>query len=365
MSLPALILAEAGTASLPVVALPVLERLVIACHRAGCAPITIVTKDMLPPMKRARALGITSEVAADVPASLKGPLLLARGNVLVYASDVSRVIAHGGRLATSQGKILPLGITDKVSADVEGALESKPLQIAQGAAALVEDVAGAREASKLLWCSLTSSADGPMDRLVNRPLGRFLSRVLVHTPITPNQITLAAMFIGVFAAWFFSRGTGNWPLWGALVFQLSAIIDCVDGDIARSLYKETSIGKWLDIGADQVVHLSLFAAIAVGVHTAGSGAPVLLLGGSAAAGALISFLVVLRGMLQSEDKRNPKLAKLIDTATNRDFSYLLIVLAAIGRLEFFLWLAAIGSHVFWLMALSIQLLSHKPVQEAA
>jgi phosphatidylglycerophosphate synthase len=161
------------------------------------------------------------------------------------------------------------------------------------------------------------------------------------------------MVIGLSAAWFFSTGSHQDAILAAGLFVICTIIDCVDGDIARALFKESRLGKWLDITADQVVHVSLFVAIAVGLSRAGSDAPVLALGASAALGAVISFAVVLRGMLRPEAGRSSHLARLIDAATSRDFAYPLLLLAVLDRLEIFLWLAAVGSHVFWILILAL------------
>ncbi|HKA53021.1 MAG TPA: hypothetical protein VKJ47_05115, partial [Candidatus Binatia bacterium] len=40
--------------------------------------------------------------------------------------------------------------------------------------------------------------------------------------------------------------------------------------------------------------------------------------------------------------------KLLAGLTTRDFSVLIVASALIGQLEWFLWGAAIGAHVFWL-----------------
>jgi hypothetical protein len=49
------------------------------------------------------------------------------------------------------------------------------------------------------------------------------------------------------------------------------------------------------------------------------------------------------------------LQRLLDAATNRDFSVLVFCLAVLGQLELFLWVTAIGTHVFWITALTLQL----------
>lgn len=103
-----------------------------------------------------------------------------------------------------------------------------------------------------------------------------------------------------------------------------------------------------------MVHVGVFAGIAWGMAKAPGESPALGLGAAAILGALISFGVVLRGMRQPEASKDGRLRNLIDGATNRDFSVVVLVLALVNRLEWFLWMAAVGSHVFWLAALSLQ-----------
>jgi phosphatidylglycerophosphate synthase len=167
-------------------------------------------------------------------------------------------------------------------------------------------------------------------------------------------VTIAATLVGIVGAAFFASGRRSDAILGSLLFIASAVIDCIDGDLARAVFKESRIGRWLDLWADQVVHVAVFAGIGAGVAASGSDAPALLLSASAIAGAAISCAVVVRGLLHPERRQNARVARLIDRLTNRDFAYLILILALVGRLDVFLWLAAIGSHVFWLVALSLQ-----------
>ena len=189
------------------------------------------------------------------------------------------------------------------------------------------------------------------------PAGGPLSKLLVHTSITPNAVTLASIVIGLVAAWFFAIGTYAAVALAAVLFQLSTIVDCVDGDLARVLFKESPFGKWLDLGGDQVVHVAVFAAIAVGLVRSGQSPYGVWLGVSAVLGALLSFAVVVQGLRRPANHPNGLLSKLIDSATNRDFSVLILILAGVGRLGWFLWMTAIGSHLFWITALALQLRS--------
>jgi len=350
---PAVLMADPGTAGLQVIALTLLDRLVVAAHRAGCQPIVVVSKGPPPRLIRAEALGIRFQVV-PTPSRLNARTLVADTRLLVLAPDLRRLLAAGGRLVDAEGRPLPAGIIERTGPLVRDPWAGLPEVKATGVAVGITDEASARAASEKLWASLSSSADGTVDRYFNRPIGRWLmSRWLVHTPVTPNQISIGATLFGVTAGTMFGMGDPTLSIAAALLFQFSAIIDCVDGDVARAVFKESPLGKWLDLIGDQVVHASIFAGIAFGLWRHGTDRPHLWLGGSALIGGFISFAVILRGMRRPGGS-DGRLQKLIDAATNRDFSVLVLTLAVADRLGWFLWMAAIGSHVFWILALALQ-----------
>ena len=355
MSLPAVILCDPDSAALRVAGLTVLDRLIVAVHRAGADSITVVSKSPLPRVERATALSISVQSNARQP-ELAGPTLVLSTRLLVQPAALKQVIERGGRLAKLDGTLLPAGVLSVLSpGTLEEQLSELPIVAAAGVAELVRDAATAARASRVLWASLVSSADGFVDKHFNRPVGRVLSRMLVHTPVSPNQVSVAATLLGLVSAWLFAVGDDRSALWGALLLQVSAIMDCVDGELARVMLKESPLGKWLDIVGDQIVHIGVFVCIGIGLYRAGSESPVLPLAASAAIGVVISFVIVTRGLMQPESQRNSRLQKLIDATTNRDFSVLLILLVLAGKLSWFLWMAAIGVHVFWMLALGLQL----------
>jgi phosphatidylglycerophosphate synthase len=331
---------------LKIAGLTVLDRLVVTAHRAGCGPI-LVACETAPPLPRAEALGIQISHTPDITGSRREPALLIEGNVLVDVRDLENVIAQGGHLVSAEGLPLPVRMT---------VVNPQPV-VAGSMATLIVDASSAAEAERKLWASLTSTADGFVDRLINRPLGRPLSKLLVHTPISPNQVSFVSILIGVASAWFFARG--NFVA-GALVFQLCAIIDCVDGDLARALFKQSRLGKWLDLGGDQVVHFSVFAAIGIGVARIDPSVPAIALGASAAVGVLLCFAVIVRALRLPVARRGALLNQLLDATANRDFSVLLLVLAIFGRMDLFLWMVGIGIHVFWIALLALHCGSATP-----
>jgi phosphatidylglycerophosphate synthase len=336
---PAILNCVTETAGLQIAGLSVLDRLVVTAGRAGCTPIFLIAKTA-PSLPRACELGIETTLTATMP-KLEEPALLIEGGVLIEPADLKQVIEREARLVTADGNPLPVKLT----------VPDAPPVTAGKVAGPVDDAVSAREAARRLWASVGSSADGIVDRLLNRPLGRYLSKILVRAPFSPNQLSIVSTLIGMFSGWLFAAGSF---ISGALVLQLSAIIDCVDGDLARVLYKESRLGKWLDLVGDQFVHLAVFAGIGVGVARTNPASPALALAISAALGVIISFAVVVRFMQRKSGGKSSRLEKLIDATTNRDFSILVLALAVVGRLDLFLWMAGIGVHLFWVIALYLQ-----------
>src|SRR2546428_11866039 len=117
---------------------------------------------------------------------------------------------------------------------------------------------------------------------------------LRRTSLTPNGVTVLATVVGVLAAAAFGVGGYAAGIIGALLFQLSAILDCCDGEVARLKFMESAFGEQLDVVLDNVVHLALYAGIAWASFEHNWGSMALLLGGFAMLGNVAAFVVVQR-----------------------------------------------------------------------
>ena len=336
---PAILACVAETSGVQIAGLNLLDRLIVTAHRAGCAPIYLIAETALP-VPRARALAIDITLASAIP-ELDEPALLINGGVLVETADLQRVIERGGQLFSADGTPMPVAMTTGDAGPVRAGKVATP----------ITEATSARTAERRLWASLTSSADGIVDRFLYRPLGRYLSKILIRAPFSPNQVSIVSTVVGILSGWFFAC---EYFILGALLLQLSASIDCVDGDLARVLYKESRLGKWLDLVGDQFVHVGVFAGIGFGLAASDPASPALALGISAVLGTIISFAVIVRLMQRKNGGRSSTLQKLIDAATTRDFSLLVLFLAMVGRLDLFLWMAGIGVHLFWIIAFCSQ-----------
>jgi len=106
--------------------------------------------------------------------------------------------------------------------------------------------------------------DGFFSVYVLRRFSKVLTWAAVKVGATPNQVTIASFAIGLYAAYLFAQGD-TWSLIaGAILLQVSIIVDCVDGEIARYTRKFSELGAWLDAITDRVKEYVVFLGLAYG-----------------------------------------------------------------------------------------------------
>jgi len=93
--------------------------------------------------------------------------------------------------------------------------------------------------------------DGPVARHFNRPLSVRLSRVLVRTPITPNQLSLLCFLLSGLAALLMAMPGHLALALGGLLAQAASVLDGSDGEVARLKLLESEYGAWFDAVLDR------------------------------------------------------------------------------------------------------------------
>lgn len=197
--------------------------------------------------------------------------------------------------------------------------------------------------------------DSFLDRTVTRRISNALTRFIVRTPLTPNAITAISLAIGLASAICFLQG-GFWPiLAGAIILQISAWVDCVDGEIARLKFMKSEIGAEFDILCDNIVHISVFFCLGMGLYFETGNAVYKTFGAFAVMGNLLSFALlgkdIIKGKakadsVESHAKATQKKQEEPPEIANRDFTYYLIGFSMFGLSSWFLAMTAIGSNVF-------------------
>jgi phosphatidylglycerophosphate synthase len=126
------------------------------------------------------------------------------------------------------------------------------------------------------------------NRFVARPLAAVVVTLCEPTRVTPNQITLASLFVFLIAAGLLVMMPGRQGLIIAIaVLELSYVLDCVDGQLARMRGTSSPVGAHFDFLMDELKAFLLVGASAARLWQE-SGSPRILLEGLAALTAVAS-----------------------------------------------------------------------------
>jgi len=111
--------------------------------------------------------------------------------------------------------------------------------------------------------------DGFYSTFVVRKASKPLTRLALRMGASPNSITGISLLIGLAAAVMFASGEWIWIALGAIALQVSLIVDCVDGEVARATRKFTALGAWLDAATDRVKEFAAYGGLAIGASRMG------------------------------------------------------------------------------------------------
>jgi phosphatidylglycerophosphate synthase len=208
-----------------------------------------------------------------------------------------------------------------------------------------------RGAESWLLQSLIKRNEGFMSRHVERRISLAVTRRLVATPVTPNMMTLVSVAIGLLGAPWFLSSAPACQVTGALLFLAHSILDGCDGELARLKFLESHTGALLDFWGDNVVHVAVFAAIAIGWSWRAGAAWPLGLGTSAIAGTLASATLMFRHFVEDRAIAGAWSERMATALASRDFIYVVVVLSALGLAHWFLIVGSVGTPAFGLFAL--------------
>ena len=267
-----------------------------ARERTGDAPFFLVMSDHL------FDPAIASALLRDPPAP--GEMCLAVDgdkSGIFDLEDLTRVRSENGRITAIEKSLEPWdagdtgvmlctpGLFDGLERAAEKgghSLSDGLRELARDARAGTVDVTGRpwldvdtpealREAERRLMRDAGGkSTDGPVARHLNRPLSRWLTRYLVGTPATPNQISLFSWALSCIGAVLFAVGGYPALAAGGTLAQLASIIDGCDGEVARLKRSQSDFGGWFDAILDRYADAFLLfglmwhAFAATGAHLA-------------------------------------------------------------------------------------------------
>ena len=109
------------------------------------------------------------------------------------------------------------------------------------------------------------------DRRFFRPAGWRIATTLAPTRVSPDDVTLASLVLGVIAGHLFWYTNAWINAAGVALFIWSDVLDSADGQLARLRGTSTRMGRILDGVADSARFLSLYAHLGARLYVSGWG----------------------------------------------------------------------------------------------
>lgn len=279
VELDAIVLATRATSRVRVAGLTAQERGVRVAKKVGAARVFLVEEPgQLAELAAWREgssrplLVIRADQLVHVP--LVGPLVEAiprEGATMAVVPDAPAVgdltvgdyagafVANGNAASAVVASLIASGGDDRAAI----ASLDEPQRVAHG------DIARAplttrdeiRAAHRLLYRILVKPQDNAITRYLYRPVSFPLTRFLVWTPITPNQISYVVAVLVAVGCWLTARASFTSAIAGSVIVLLASYLDCCDGEVARVKLLSSRFGAWIDTVVDELSSVGYMVAI--------------------------------------------------------------------------------------------------------
>ena len=240
--------------------------------------------------------------------------------------------------------------------------------VPEGVAVVSDNTADVAE--RFLVAHSGKASDG-IHSSFNRRLCRPVVRWLSHTRVTPNVVTFTGVVVAIFSAIAFAGGTYWSYVAGALLFFVAGLFDEMDGMLARIKFSDSPFGTYLESHADSLSYLLLFVGITIGLYRQ-HGARELWIGAALLIGLVLALVTTTlqRKRAAAADRPTEYLGnfyrKLEQDSSNwisrpvrqvQGFQrrgiliHYVVIFTVLGGLPVIFYLATLGAHLTWMLAL--------------
>ncbi|UPT74070.1 MAG: CDP-alcohol phosphatidyltransferase family protein [Elusimicrobiota bacterium] len=357
--------------------LSVLERQLFTIARAGLKSCFVASPrpdaGVLSSLRLPASLEITWVDAGTGASGCEPPYLGVSSDHFLRADTLAHVARQSYPESIAYEDAAGLGVVQVVLRR-EDTISRRKLPLPDGSYKRLEAPLSQGPIVDWLMVSGPKPQDGFMARHFDRHLSLAVSRSLLNTTVTPNQMTVFSTCIGLAGASFFLGDTRLAYVAGALLVWLHSVLDGCDGELARVRFQESAFGSDLDFWGDNLVHLALFTCLGVGFWRDGHEHTILLAAIADAAVIASAWTAwAHRRARRAAGAQGPeagvvdetagdgletKLSRLENSLAQRDFIYLLVVLAFVDMVYEFLWAAAIGGVLYFAIMLYLRRVNH-------
>lgn len=222
---------------------------------------------------RVVSVGTAHHAVTRPNAALLGPIHLHQKHAATLA-EAARELADMAHLFGPEDdvtELLVLGLVRRgVSVGIRGRRDlffrrvHGPQDTAEALAAMAEF-----DEDRARLDNAVKGADGFFTTYFVSTYSRFIARWAARRGLTPNQITLISIFLGLLAAGAFATGTRVGAITGGVLIYFAFVFDCVDGQVARYARQFGVLGAWLDATFDRFKEYAVFVGLAVGATVSG------------------------------------------------------------------------------------------------
>jgi phosphatidylglycerophosphate synthase len=278
----------------------------VLAERVGQLAVREAGEPAGPALREPSATATVDQVASALRRRADVPLAVVDGAVVASGTSLGDVVADPGAAAcvlrAAGGEVVAVRVPSADRVAVAEALltlldrepRARVLQLVADACAVAGVALADRDdeafpvvlaadagALETAWSALTDvdetrvrlrraqrSDDGFLSTFLVRPISRRVTPLAVRRGVAPSTVTGVALCLGLLAAVAYAlAGTGYATVWrvvGSLLLLASLVVDCVDGEVARSTRTASARGGWLDVGADRAKEYAVYAGLAAG-----------------------------------------------------------------------------------------------------
>lgn len=138
-----------------------------------------------------------------------------------------------------------------------------------------------------LFAHILKNTEGWIATTLNKKISFALTKHLVKTSITPNQITVFCFILGIVGSLLLAASDWGARAAGVLLIQFSSILDGCDGEVAKLKFIFSKWGAWMDTVSDDIINNVMLVCLFWGVYR-DTGNPMILNYGIATLGASLS-----------------------------------------------------------------------------
>jgi len=110
--------------------------------------------------------------------------------------------------------------------------------------------------------------DPMVSRFFYRPLSFFVASICANLGISANSVSYFSIYIGLFGCISFLFDSHIWHIVGAVMFNVWLLLDCVDGNLARSVKKQP-FGEFADAASSYILVAFMCTCMAFAVYHEG------------------------------------------------------------------------------------------------